>query len=124
MPDEAVRNRTSLAAVLLLVATAAAIHFARAAADPEIRVLFVLNGVGFLALGALLVVPWAAAWRPVVRWTLLGYAAVTAALYVVWGATGGEWTVPAGPVSLAVELLLVGLLWRGGRRPVSSAARS
>ena len=124
MPDEVARSRTSHVAILLLVATAAAVHFGRAAADPEIRVLFVLNGLGFLVLGALMVVPWAVARRSLVRWTLIGYAAVTAALYIAWGAAGGEWTVPAGPVALAAELLLIGLLWRGRPRSVGVPRRS
>lgn len=103
---------------MLTVATAA-IHFARAAADPEIRVLFTLNGVGYLALAALLYVPLAqlGPYRHWVRWTLMGYAAVTVVLYGAWGAMSGEWTVPLGPIDKVIEVTLIGLLWRERRGP-------
>lgn len=101
---------------MLTVATAA-IHFSRAAADPEIRVLFTLNGVGYLALTALLYAPLAQLERYCrwVRWTLMGYAAVTIALYGVWGAMSGEWTIPLGPIDKLIEIGLIGLLWREER---------
>jgi hypothetical protein len=50
-----------------------------------------------------------------VRWTLMGYAAVTIVLYGVWGALSGEWTVPLGPVDKLIEVILIGLLWREER---------
>lgn len=101
---------------MLTVATAA-IHFSRAAADPEIRVLFTLNGVGYLALAALLYVPLPQLrpYRHWLRWTLIGYAAVTIVLYGAWGAMSGEWTIPLGPIDKLVEVTLIGLLWREGR---------
>ena len=103
--------------VIGLTATTAAIHFLRAAGDPEIRVLFTLNGVGYLALAALLYVPLAqlGPYRRGVRWTLMGYAAITVVLYGVWGAMSGEWTVPLGPIDKVLEVTLIGLLWREGR---------
>lgn len=111
MREAATPAAASRLGVLVLVAAAAAIHFVRAGADPEIRVLFILNGAGFLALGALLYLPAADRWRRVVRPVLIAYAALTAVLYLLWAATSGDWTLPLGPVSFVVELLLVVLLW-------------
>jgi hypothetical protein len=103
--------------VIGLTAATAAIHFLRAAADPEIRVLFTLNGVGYLALAALLYVPLArlTPYRRWVRWTLMGYAAVTVVLYGVWGAMSGDWTVPLGPIAKVIEVALIWLVWQEGR---------
>ena len=117
MRSAAPTERAIHISILVLIAVAAAIHFARAVADPDIRVLFVLNGLGFLALGVLLMVPWTSGRARLVRRVTIGYAALTSLLYVVWGVMGGEWTVPAGPIALAGELLLIGLLvWRDRRQ--------
>ena len=117
MRNAATVERTTLITTLVLIVVAAAIHFARAAADPDIRVLFVLNGLGFLALGVLLTLPWAAVRRRLVRRVTIGYAALTALLYVAWGVMGSEWTMPAGPIALASEVVLIGLLaWKDRRQ--------
>lgn len=101
-------------AVIVLSVATAAIHFSRAAADPEIRVLFVLNGLGYLALVVLLYAPVSRLdpYRRWVRWILMTYATVTIALYAVWGVMSGEWTVPLGPIDKLIEGALIGLLWR------------
>lgn len=111
-------GRARWAVIALAVATAA-IHFIRAAADPEIRILFTLNGLGYLALVALLYAPVSrlTPYRPSVRWALMGYTAVTIVLYGVWGAMSGDWTVPLGPIDKLIEGALIGLVWRdrGGK---------
>ena len=101
------------AAIILLAATTAAIHFSRAVADPEIRVLFTLNGLGYLALVGLLYAPWdqVAKRRRLVCGILISYTAITIALYIVWGIMSGEWTIPLGPIDKLVEAALIGLLW-------------
>jgi hypothetical protein len=100
-------------AVIVLAVVTAAIHFSRAASDPEIRLLFTLNGVGYLALVALLYAPVNRLdpYRRSVRWALIGFAAVTIVLYGVWGAMSGEWTVPLGPIDKLIEGALIGVLW-------------
>ncbi|HET9221802.1 MAG TPA: hypothetical protein VFO07_04825 [Roseiflexaceae bacterium] len=103
-------------AIIVLALTTAAIHFSRAAADPEISVLFTLNGLGYLALVAALYAPLSltASKRRLLRGILIGYTAVTIALYLVWGLMSGEWAIPLGPIDKLVEVALIGLLWRDG----------
>ncbi|HEX7022356.1 MAG TPA: hypothetical protein VF171_05825 [Trueperaceae bacterium] len=96
--------------IIVLVLAVAAIHFSRAAADADIRSLFILNGLGYLGLGALLYLPQTQNWRRAVRRFLMAYTALTAVLYILWGAMSGDWTLPLGPVNLLLELLLIGLL--------------
>ena len=111
------RSAAPMVLMALIVATAL-IHFIRAAADPEIRVLFILNGLGYLVLGALLFVPKLQPWQRLIRRILIGYTAVTVALYVVWGMSSGDWTMPLGPIDKAIELALIVLLWQADRRSV------
>ena len=101
-------------AIILLALTTAAIHFSRAAADPEISVLFTINGLGYLALVGLLYAPWeqVAKRRRLVCGIFIGYTAVTIALYLVWGVMSGEWALPLGPIDKLVEVALISLLWR------------
>lgn len=72
--------------------------------------LFILNGVGYLALiVALYFLPQLAAQRGLVRWALIGYTAVTIILYFVF-----NWPDIWGPVGLldkGIELVLIILLW-------------
>src|SRR5262245_44937061 len=102
------------AAIILLAATTAAIHFSRAVADPGIRVLFTLNGLGYLVLVGALYAPLdlAASRHRLLCGILIGYTAVTVGLYIVWALMSGEWTIPVGPIDKLVELALIGLLWR------------
>ncbi len=95
--------------VLLTVATAA-IHFARAAEDPEIRVLFILNGFGYLCLIIMLYLPRLEHQRRLVRRVLIGYTTLTILLFFVWGLASGEWSA-IGFVDKVIEVTLVGLLW-------------
>ncbi len=72
--------------------------------------LFILNGLGYLALiVALYFIPQLAAQRSLIRWVLLGYTAVTFVLYFVfnWPNIWG----PAGLIDKAIELILIVLLW-------------
>jgi hypothetical protein len=114
---------TSRAVVVALIITTAAIHFSRAAADPEIRVLFILNGLGYLGLGAMLFAPPLQRWQRWVRWALIGYTGLTVALYILWGAMSGDWVMPIGPIDKLVEIALIGLLWQTGRMSVVANAR-
>lgn len=70
---------------------------------------FVLNGLGYLALLAALYlpVPQLVSYQNVVRWVLVGYAALTIVLWLV--ITGGASTA-IGYVDKVAELLLIVLL--------------
>jgi hypothetical protein len=99
-------------AIIALTLAAAAIHMSRALANARIAELFTLNAIGYVALVGLLYVPLPVTQRGrrAVRWTLIGYAALTFALYLVWGLMKGEWLIPIGPADKLIEALLVALL--------------
>jgi hypothetical protein len=90
----------------------AAIQFSRAAADPEIRTLFILNGVGYLALTAMYFasMPPLARYRGIIGWIFIVYTAITIIFYVIWGGMSGDWVMPLGPLDKVIELVLIALL--------------
>jgi hypothetical protein len=69
--------------------------------------MFILNGLGYLALLAALYlpIPQLTPYRRIVRWLLIGYAALT---FVLWLAIGVRNTI--GYVSAADEAALILLL--------------
>jgi len=78
--------------------------------EPMFKVLFTLNGLGYLALIAALYFlrPFAAN-RALIRYALMAFTAVTLVLYFVF-----NWpnvVSPLGLVDKAVELVLIILLW-------------
>ena len=77
--------------------------------------LFVLNGLGYLALVAALYlpVPQLARYRSAVRWVLIGYTVLTVVLWILVGARN-----PIGYADKLIELALITLLlieWRHTR---------
>ena len=93
--------------ILLLTAATAIIHLVLAI---PANILFYLNGLGYLGLGAALYfVPQLANRRSLVRWVLMGYTAVTIVLFFVFNAGTGYGTL--GLIDKAIELVLVVLLW-------------
>ncbi len=72
--------------------------------------LFILNGLGFIALVAgLYFLPQLANWRLQLRWALVAYTAVTIiAYFVVNGQPFDSWI---GLVTKAVEVILIVLLY-------------
>ena len=103
--------------IIILTIITALVHFSRAVADPEIRALFILNGIGYLVLVTLLYLPSErlTGWRSRIRWILIVYAGITILLYFVWGLMSGEWVVPLGPIDKLVEIALIVLLWLEAR---------
>src|SRR5688572_1957640 len=99
--------------IILLTLATAAIHFSFFMADPRGEVIYGLNALGYVALLALLYLPlpfldnlhWLA------RRLLMGYAAITIVAYLIFGLVNGEWTVPLGPMTKLIEVILIGLLW-------------
>ena len=71
--------------------------------------LFVLNGLGYLALLAALClpIPQLAPYRNLIRWALVGYTALTIVLWLV--ITGGA-SNATGYIDKVVEVLLIVLL--------------
>ena len=79
--------------------------------------MFILNGLGYLALLAALYLPVAplARYRGAVRWVLVGYTALTILLWVLIGARS-----TIGYVDKVIEVALIALLLLEARRRSSS----
>jgi hypothetical protein len=97
------------AGIALLTLGTALIHLQLAFPDP----VFILNGLGYLALLAALFlpIPQIARYRNAVRWVLVGYAALTVFLWVLIGAR-----TPIGYIDKAIEVALITLLLLEARR--------
>lgn len=106
------RFRTPQIVLVTLTVITALIHFERAIQDPDIRILFILNGLGYFALLAAFYLPAFKRFHNLVRWTFIVYTAVTILLYFVWVAMSGEWTVPLGPIAKVVEAAMIVILLR------------
>ncbi len=93
--------------VVVLTLMAALVHLSLLFPDP----VFILNGVGFLALLAALYlpVPRLVPHRRAVRWTLIGYATLTILAWVAIGErTPLGYSTTAGEVALVILLLVEG----------------
>jgi hypothetical protein len=95
--------------VVVLTLMAAIVHLSLLFPDP----VFILNGIGYLALlaGLYLPVPRLVPHRRVVRWALLGYATLT---ILAWVAIGERTLL--GYSTTAGEVALIALLLIEGRR--------
>src|ERR687885_377091 len=89
--------------VAVLTLMAAIVHISRLFPDP----VFILNGIGYLTLLAALYLPITrlVRYRRAVRWTLIGYAALT---IVAWVAIGERTLL--GYSTTAGEVALIALL--------------
>lgn len=89
--------------VVLLTFGTALIHLTLAFPDP----VFILNGLGYLALLAALYlpIPRLASYRSLTRWTLVGFTALTILLWILFGAR-----TPIGYVDKLIEVALILLL--------------
>lgn len=96
-------------AILLLAVATAVIHFTLAFPSP----LFILNGLGYLALLAALYlpIPQLTAYRRLMRWALLGYTALTIVLWVIIGSRD-----LIAYIDKAIEVVLTLLLWVESRQ--------
>jgi hypothetical protein len=97
------------AGIVLLTLGTALIHLQLAFPDP----VFILNGLGYLALLAALYLPiqQIAPYRNVVRWVLIGYTALTVFLWILIGAR-----IAIGYTAVAIEVALIALLLLEARR--------
>ena len=106
------RVRTAQLVLIALTVITALIHFQRAMKDPDIRILFALNGLGYFVLLAAFYLPAFQRFHSLVRWTFIVYTAITILLYFVWVAMSGEWTIPLGPIAKIVEAAMIVILLR------------
>ena len=104
--------------IILLALTTAGVHLSFFLADPKGGWIYALNAAGYLALAGIIYLPSPRLepFRRPARLLLIAYTALTVALYIVVSVSIGEWTIPLGPIDKAMELVLIGLLWREDRR--------
>ena len=109
-PSRAPRSAAGIAiriGVVVLTLMAAVVHLSLLFPDP----VFILNGIGYLALLAALYLPVArlVPYRRAVRWTLIGYATLT---ILAWLAIGERtplgYSTTSGEVALVLLLLVEG----------------
>lgn len=96
-------------AIILLTTATALIHIGLAFQfGARVDLVFVLNGIGYLALVGLLYLPISAldGIRPGVRWALIAYTAITV---LAWMLIGVRSTVAY--VDKAIEIALIVCLW-------------
>ena len=100
--------------IVLFALGTALIHFSLNFPDP----VFILNGLGYLALLAGLYLPLSqlAHHRNAVRWTLIGYTALTIFLWILFGER-----TPVGYTAKTFEVALILLLLVDARRSRSSS---
>jgi hypothetical protein len=97
-------------AIIVLTVATALIHFVLA-----FDFMFILNGLGYLALLGALYLPIAMfdPYRTYIRWVLIGYTALTIVLWAV--ITGASYSV-IGYVTKAIEVALIVALWFEGQQ--------
>jgi hypothetical protein len=95
--------------IVVLTLGTAFIHFSLNFPDP----VFILNGLGYLALLAALYlpIPQLESRRDIVRWALVGFAVLTIFLWILFGVRG-----PLGYADKAIEVVLIVLLLLEARR--------
>ena len=96
--------------IITLAVATAIIHIVLAV--PLTLIGFYLNGLGYIALVTALLLPQLHAYHRLVRWLLMGYTALTVLLWLVLG----QPYTTIGYIDKAIELALLGLLWRDQRR--------
>jgi hypothetical protein len=104
---ETVTHGALRAGIALLTLATALIHLQLNFPDP----MFILNGLGYLALLTALFLPSLARYRRLVRWALIGYTALTILLWLLLGAR-----TPIGYMDKVIEIVLIALLLIEARR--------
>jgi hypothetical protein len=100
-PTETTTPGALRAGIAVLTLATALIHLQLNFPDP----MFILNGLGYLVLLAALLLPSLARYRRLVRWALIGYAALTIFLWLLLGAR-----TPIGYIDKVIEVALISLL--------------
>lgn len=96
-------------AIILLAAATAVIHLWLGI--PNAFLMFILNGIGYLALVAALYLPQMRRYQPIVRWALILYTAVT---IIAWVAIGQRNAI--GMIDKLIEAALIACLLVEARR--------
>lgn len=106
--------------IILLTLITAGIHFYFFTTDPKgglLFTMFLLNGLGYLGLLALLCLPLGlpASLYKLVRPLFIGYTILTIVLYIIISAQSGIWSAPWAPVAKLDEAILIWQLWAEGK---------
>ena len=103
-------NRLFQYGIIVLTAVTALLHLGLAFAlpDPLFTPLFVLNGIGYITLLILYLLPQLGKYRAVIRWLFIGFTAITIVGYFIANADNYN---AFGLVDKAVEALLIVLLF-------------
>lgn len=103
-------------AIILLTLITAFIHLYLYLANTPRFLPFLLNGIGYLGLLGLLYLPLGLppSLKRFVRPVFIGYTLLTIVLYIILGLQNNYWTIPLGPITKVVEIILVVLLWQRG----------
>ncbi len=106
--------------IIALTLITAAIHFWMASMFPDMRTIFILNGVGYLGLLGLLYLPFdfLKGIHGLARWALIGYTALTIIAFFYVTLSNG-WRLQDDPIGLAtkaLEVVLIVLLFMDSRR--------
>ncbi len=111
-------------AIVILTLATALVHASFFVGDPKGGLIFLLNGLGYIGLLALLYVRVGlpASLVRLVRPVLIGYTALTIVLYVVLSYRAGNWSIPLGPVDKLIEVVMIALLWWEGRSAPAASA--
>jgi hypothetical protein len=90
--------------IIVLTLATALIHLTLVFPSP----LFILNGLGYLALLAALFLPMPqlSGYHSQLRWVLMAYALLTIVLWVIMGSR-----IPLAYVTKVIEVVLIVLLW-------------
>jgi hypothetical protein len=109
----------SLGIALLTLITAGAHLYLAAQPDEDLRLWFLLNGIGYLALLTAFELPQFAQIHHVVRWVLMGYALLTIILWFFLGSPSEGQLDPFDITVKVVEAALVVLLFLDSRRELA-----
>lgn len=99
-------------AIILLTLATAIIHLALGISFGD--TLFILNGIGFLGLLAVLYLPQLRSYQNYARWALMAFAAVTVLAWVV--ITGFDLSSTLGVITKLIEIALIVCLFLEGRK--------
>jgi hypothetical protein len=97
--------------IILLALATAAIHLFLALTSPIPLPMFILNGIGYLALVTALYLPQLRRYQSIIRWILIIYTAFTVIAWVFLGARSA-----VGYIDKVIEIALIVLLFIEGRR--------
>lgn len=111
--------------IILLTLITAGIHFYFFSKGSGLLfTMFLLNGLGFLGLLALLYLPLGlpTSVHRLVRPIFIGFTLLTIVLYIILNWQSKTWSVPLGPIAKVDEAILAWQLWAEGKEKMKSGA--